>query len=78
MGYSQNKILAWRFSRTFLSVFLILFGTGLPEVDNVGMAKTLALSALSGGLVALGKAFRTWFKETNPNIYKSIVRRLPI
>lgn len=76
-SYSGNKILAWRFTRTFLSVFFILFGTGLPEVDDVGMAKTLAISALSGGLVAVGKALRTWFKENKAGLYQSVIRKLP-
>ena len=77
-AYPQSKILAWRFARTFLSVFLILFGTGLPEVDTVGMAKTLAISALSGGLVVLGKAIRQWFKENKVDLYRKIVRKLLI
>ena len=77
MAYSQTKIVAWRFSRTFLSVFLILFGTGLSEVDNVGMAKALAVSALSGALVALGKAIRTWFKEQSNYTYEDLLRFLP-
>ncbi len=76
--YSEKKIMAWRFGRTFLSVFLILFGTGLSEVDDVGMAKALAVSALSGATVMLGKGIRTYFKHKNIDLYQSIVKKLPI
>lgn len=76
--YPQGKVLAWRFTRTFLSVFMILFGTGLSGVENVGMAKALALSALSGATVMLGKAIRTWFKENKTELYQKIVRKLLI
>ena len=76
--YSVYYKILWRFARTFLSVFLIQVGAGLTKVDNWNTLKSLSLSAGAAGLVSLGKAIREYFKENQLDIYKTIIKRLPI
>jgi len=68
----------WRYARVFVSVFLIQFGTGLANINSFEAGKALAISALSAGLVAIGKAIREYFKENKENIYEAAIKRIPI
>jgi hypothetical protein len=69
--YPEWKIVAWRFARVFVSVFLVQLGTGLVSIENPAeIWKALILPALSGAITALGKALRDNFAEKYPAITK--------
>jgi len=79
--YPRYKKVLWRFFRVFVSTFLIAIGTGMMKIDD---PKTVMLSALSAGFVALGKAIREYYKEyvaknkvNYGNILLGLVRKLP-
>lgn len=72
MDYPTIKKIGWRFLRTFVAVFLIALGSGLGEAQPV---KALVISALSGALVATGKAVREYVASDD---FNNLVHKLPL
>jgi hypothetical protein len=73
MKYPEWKILAWRFGRVFVSVFLVQVGSGIVSLENPSeIIKSLILPALSGAIVALGKAIRDNYEDRFPILKKLV------
>lgn len=56
--YSEWKVIAWRFGRTFLAVFLASFGVGLLGAKDFDALQTLFVASVGAGIVAVAKAIR--------------------
>ena len=64
--YPEWKKIAWRFGKVFVATFLVQFAAGLSTEQTM---VAIAVSALSAGLLAVGKAFRSYIKENHPKYY---------
>ena len=74
-SYPQWKIIAWRYSRVFVGAFLVTAGVNWEQVQNPeDILKLAVVPALIAGVVAVGKAIRTYFADNN---FSSLLNKLP-
>ena len=76
MDYPKWKLIAWRYGRVFVGAFLVVAATSWEQVQEPqDILKVAVVPALIAGVVAVGKAVRTYFASGN---YRSILQKLPL